>query len=122
MMKDGQLVPTDVSGKVIRRLEELGVDALVAIGGDGSIKLSAKLLEAGAAAGDRGAQDHRQQSLGTDQTFGFDTAVATATEAMGGWRPTAQAHERVMVVEVEMGRHAGWIALYSGIAGGADVV
>ena len=121
MMKDGQLVPTDVSGKVIRRLEELGVDALVAIGGDGSIKLSAKLLERGLPRVIAVPKTIDNDLSGTDQTFGFDTAVATATEAIDKLHTTAQAHERVMVVEV-MGRHAGWIALYSGIAGGADVV
>lgn len=121
MMKDGQLVPTDVSGKVIRRLEELGVDALVAIGGDGSIKLSARLLERGLPRVIAVPKTIDNDLSGTDQTFGFDTAVATATEAIDKLHTTAQAHERVMVVEV-MGRHAGWIALYSGIAGGADVV
>ena len=121
VMKGGELVPTDVSGKIIQRLEELGVDALVAIGGDGSIRLSAKLLERGLRRVIAVPKTIDNDLAGTDLTFGFDTAVATATDAIDKLHTTAQAHERVMVVEV-MGRHAGWIALYSGMAGGADVV
>jgi ATP-dependent phosphofructokinase / diphosphate-dependent phosphofructokinase len=116
-----ELVPTDVSARVIRRLEELGVDALVAIGGDGSIKIAAKLLERGMCRVIAVPKTIDNDLPGTELTFGFDTAVATATEAIDKLHTTAQAHERVMVVEV-MGRYAGWIALYSGIAGGADVI
>jgi len=121
VMQNGELVPTDVSGRVIERLERLGVDALVAIGGDGSIKLAARLLERGLRRVIAVPKTIDNDLPGTDLTFGFDTAVATATEAIDKLHTTAQAHERVMVVEV-MGRHAGWIALYSGLAGGADAV
>lgn len=121
VMKDGQLTPTDVSAQVIERLGQLGVDALVAIGGDGSIKLAAKLMERGLPRVIAVPKTIDNDLPGTDQTFGFDTAVATATEAIDKLHTTAQAHERVMTVEV-MGRNAGWIALYSGIAGGADVI
>ncbi|GMV18184.1 MAG: ATP-dependent 6-phosphofructokinase [Polyangiaceae bacterium] len=121
VLQNGELVPTDVSGRVIQRLDELGVDALVAIGGDGSIKLAAKLLERGLRRVIAVPKTIDNDLSGTDLTFGFDTAVATATEAIDKLHTTAQAHERVMTVEV-MGRNAGWIALYSGIAGGADVI
>ena len=72
-------------------------------------------------AGRRRAEDDRQRPRRTDQTFGFDTAVSIATEAIDRLHTTAESHDRVMVVEV-MGRHAGWLAVASGIAGGADVV
>lgn len=121
VMQNGELLPTDVSGRVIQRLDELGVDALVAIGGDGSIKLAAKLLERGLRRVIAVPKTIDNDLSGTDLTFGFDTAVATATDAIDKLHTTAQAHERVMTVEV-MGRNAGWIALYAGIAGGADVI
>jgi 6-phosphofructokinase 1 len=121
MKQDGELVPTDVSGTIIARVRELGIDALVAIGGDGSIRLAAKLLERGLPRVIAVPKTIDNDLPGTDVTFGFDTAVATATDAIDKVHTTAQAHERVMVVEV-MGRYAGWIALHAGIAGGADVV
>lgn len=108
VLQNGELVPTDVSGRVIQRLDELGVDALVAIGGDGSIKLAAKLLERGLRRVIAVPKTIDNDLSGTDLTFGFDTAVATATEAIDKLHTTAQAHERVMTVEV-MGRNAGWI-------------
>lgn len=121
MMTAGKLVPTDVSELMIRRMKELKVDALVAIGGDGSIRLAEKLLERGMPRVVAIPKTIDNDLPGTDVTFGFDTAVDTATDAIGKLHTTAQAHERVMVVEV-MGRYAGWIALHAGIAGGADVV
>lgn len=118
---DGQLVPTDVSDRVIERFRELGIDALVAIGGDGSLRIAAQLLDKGLPRVIAVPKTIDNDLPGTEITFGFDTAVATATDAIDKLHTTAQAHERVMVVEV-MGRYAGWIALYAGIAGGADVV
>ena len=119
--QDGELVPTDVSARVIERFRALNIDALIAIGGDGSIKLASRLHEVGLPRVIAVPKTIDNDLMGTDITFGFDTAVATATEALDKLHTTAQAHERVMVVEV-MGRYAGWIALYAGIAGGADVI
>ncbi len=119
--ENGKKVPKDVSGKVVERFKELGIDTLVALGGDGSIKLAKRLLEAGLPRVIAVPKTIDNDLPGTDVTFGFETAVATATEALDKLHSTAQAHERVMVVEV-MGRHAGWIALHAGIAGSADVI
>ncbi len=121
VMTNGELVPTDVSQLVVRRMREMGIDAVVAIGGDGSTRIAKRLLDCGMPRVIAVPKTIDNDLPGTDVTFGFDTAVATASEAIGRLHTTAQAHERVMVVEV-MGRTAGWIALYSGIAGGADVV
>ena len=118
---DGRMVPTDVSSKLIRRFQELGFSALVAIGGDGSAKLAHRLLERGLPRVIAVPKTIDNDLAGTDMTFGFETAVTTAVDAIDKLHSTAQAHERVMVVEV-MGRYAGWIALYAGIAGGADAI
>ncbi len=119
--KDGEKVPTDVSGRLIARFKELGIDTLVALGGDGSIKLAKRLLDCGLPRVIAVPKTIDNDLPGTDVTFGFETAVSTATEALDKLHSTAQAHERVMVVEV-MGRNAGWIALHAGIAGSADVI
>jgi ATP-dependent phosphofructokinase / diphosphate-dependent phosphofructokinase len=119
--QNGELVPTDLSDRVVERFRELEIDALVAIGGDGSLRIAADLLAKGLPRVVAVPKTIDNDLSGTDITFGFDTAVATATDAIDKLHTTAQAHERVMVVEV-MGRYAGWIALYAGIAGGADVV
>jgi 6-phosphofructokinase 1 len=96
-------------------------DALVAIGGEDTLGVAAK-LHAEFEAPIVGVPKTIDNDLaGTDYTFGFDTAVAICTEAIDRLHTTAESHNRVMVVEV-MGRHAGWIAVYSGIAGGADVI
>jgi ATP-dependent phosphofructokinase / diphosphate-dependent phosphofructokinase len=96
------------------------VDALVAIGGDDTLSVAQKLHERGAKV--VGVPKTIDNDLGgTDYTFGFDTACNIVCEALDRVHTTAEAHNRVMVVEV-MGRDAGWIALYSGIAGGADVI
>jgi phosphofructokinase-like protein len=101
-------------------LKENGCDALVAIGGDDTLSVAQKLFQKGAKV--VGVPKTIDNDLaGTDFTFGFDTAVNIATEAIDRVHTTAEAHNRVIVVEV-MGRDAGWIALYSGIAGGADVI
>jgi 6-phosphofructokinase 1 len=105
----GKTIATDVSELVVRRARELGIDALVAIGGDGSIRLASRLLDRGLPRVLAVPKTIDNDLPGTDVTFGFQTAVATATDALDKLHSTAQAHERVMVVEV-MGRYAGWIA------------
>jgi len=97
-----------------------GIDALIAIGGEDTLGAAVKLHKAGLpVVGVPKTIDNDVN--GTDYTFGFDTALTIATEAIDRLHTTAESHDRVMVVEV-MGRHAGWIALESGIAGGADMI
>jgi phosphofructokinase-like protein len=117
----GKLVAMDLSGRLVERARELGIDALVALGGDGSMGLAVRLLERGLPRVIGVPKTIDNDLHGTDVTFGFETAVATATDAIDKLHTTAASHRRVMVVEV-MGRYAGWIALHSGISGGADVV
>jgi phosphofructokinase-like protein len=106
--------------RCLEMLKQNGCDALVAIGGDDTLSVAQKLFQKGANV--VGVPKTIDNDLaGTDFTFGFDTAVNIATEAIDRVHTTAEAHNRVIVVEV-MGRDAGWIALYSGIAGGADVI
>jgi ATP-dependent phosphofructokinase / diphosphate-dependent phosphofructokinase len=101
-------------------MKKNGCEALVAIGGDDTLSVAEKLFQRGAKV--VGVPKTIDNDLaGTDFTFGFDTAVNIATSAIDRVHTTAEAHNRVIVVEV-MGRDAGWIALYSGIAGGADVI
>ncbi len=121
VMRDGKWVPEDVSERVVRRFKELGFDALVALGGDGSMSLATRLLGCGLPRVVGVPKTIDNDLKGTDVTFGFQTAVDTATEAIDRLHTTAQSHRRVMVVEV-MGRNAGWIALHAGIGGGADVI
>jgi len=119
--ENGELVYYDMRDKVVENLQEHDIEALVVIGGDGSLNIGAKL-----------ARECSIKVVGvpktidndlpcTERTFGFDTAVAMATEAVDRLHTTAESHHRVMALEV-MGRYAGWIALHSGIAGGADVI
>jgi ATP-dependent phosphofructokinase / diphosphate-dependent phosphofructokinase len=119
--RDGQLVAEDVSGRVVARFRELRLDALVAVGGDGSIQLAKRLLASGLPRVIAVPKTIDNDLPATDVTFGFDTAVATATDALDKLHSTAEAHDRVIVVEL-MGRYAGWIALHAGISGGADVI
>ncbi len=101
-------------------MESLGLRALVVVGGDGSLTIAQQCFEAGIpVVGVPKTIDNDIE--GTVVTFGFDSAVSLATDALDRLRTTAQSHERVMVCEV-MGRYAGWIAAHSGIAGGADVI
>jgi phosphofructokinase-like protein len=103
-----------------QNLADDGVDALVAIGGEDTLGVATKLSELGVDV--VGVPKTIDNDLsGTDFTFGFDTAVNIATEAIDRLHTTAESHHRVLVVEV-MGRHAGWIALHAGIAGGANIV
>ncbi len=117
---DGSIELVDNSDKVLERFEELGIDVLFAIGGDGSLSIANKLSVRGLRViGVPKTIDN--DVLGTVVTFGFDTAVSIATEALERLHTTAEAHERVMVCEV-MGRNCGWIALNSGVAATADVI
>ncbi|HSW02277.1 MAG TPA: ATP-dependent 6-phosphofructokinase [Sedimentisphaerales bacterium] len=110
----------DVSDECIRVLRERSIDALVCIGGDGTMASAAQFARKGLTV--MGVPKTIDNDLyGTDVTFGFDTAVTTATEAIDKVHSTASSHHRVMIVEV-MGRYAGWIALHAGVAGGADVI
>src|SRR5471030_67447 len=106
--------------RCVENLKANGVEALIALGGDDTQSVSLKLFERGIKVVAVPKTIDNDLS-GTDLCFGFDTAVSIATEAIDRVHTTAEAHNRVMVVEV-MGRDAGWIALYSGIAGGADVI
>ncbi|MGH3928750.1 MAG: 6-phosphofructokinase [Pseudonocardiaceae bacterium] len=106
--------------QVKQTLVEHGVDALIAIGGEDTLGVARRLSEEGVFV--VGVPKTIDNDLGaTDYTFGFDTAVHIATEAIDRLRTTAESHHRAAVVEV-MGRHAGWIALHSGMAGGANVI
>lgn len=117
---DGTMGKVDRSDEIVRRFRELEVDALIAIGGDGSLNIAHALHQKGLpVVGVPKTIDNDLEA--TDVTFGFQTAVEVATDAIGRLHSTAEAHQRVMVVQV-MGRHTGWIALGSGLAGGADVI
>jgi ATP-dependent phosphofructokinase / diphosphate-dependent phosphofructokinase len=119
-IRDGQLVKEDVSSQTIKNIEKWRLDALVCIGGDGSMAISRKMVEKGVPV--VGVPKTIDNDLfGTDVTFGFDTAVSIATDAIDRIHTTAQSHHRVMLVEI-MGRNAGWMTLSAGIAGGADVI
>jgi ATP-dependent phosphofructokinase / diphosphate-dependent phosphofructokinase len=115
--------PYKVEGGVEKVLQNFGesLDALVAIGGEDTLGVAARLCEEHALPIVGVPKTIDNDLSGTDYTFGFDTAVAICTEAIDRLHTTAESHNRVMVVEV-MGRHTGWIAVMSGIAGGADVV
>jgi phosphofructokinase-like protein len=106
--------------RVLATLERLGVDALIPIGGEDTLGVATKLAEAGVRV--VGVPKTIDNDLdATDYTFGFDTALGVATEAIDRLHTTGDSHHRTLVVEV-MGRHAGWIALHAGMAGGATVV
>jgi phosphofructokinase-like protein len=110
----------DISDEVVAYYHELGLDALVALGGDGTMSMCYELEQKGMKI--IGVPKTIDNDLrATDRTFGFDTAVAIATDAVDRLQTTGQAHGRVMILET-MGRYAGWIALYAGVAGGADVI
>lgn len=110
----------DVSDEVVQRYHDLGLDAIIVIGGDGTMTISHGLQEKGVAiVGVPKTIDN--DLVGTDRTFGFDTAVTVATEALDRLHSTAQSHHRVMLLET-MGRYAGWIALHAGLASGSDII
>jgi 6-phosphofructokinase 1 len=108
--------------KVLDNYKKLGLDVVIAIGGEDTLGVANKLLQEKAGMAIVGVPKTIDNDLSaTDFTFGFDTAVNIATEAIDRLHTTAESHHRIMVVEV-MGRHAGWIAVYSGIASGADLI
>src|SRR5438874_344411 len=119
-LPDGSCVEKDRSDELIENARKLGIDALISIGGDGSMSIAHELC-------DRGMRivcvpkTIDNDVSGTITTFGFDTAVNTALEAIDRLHTTAESHDRVIVIEV-MGRHAGFIALHAGLAGTADVI
>jgi len=117
---DGRPVFEDVTATCIDTIRKNKIDALIVIGGDGTMSCAAPLVEAGVnVIGIPKTIDN--DLFGTEITFGFLTAVATATEALDRLHSTADSHHRVMVCEV-MGRNAGWIALTSGVASGSDMI
>lgn len=118
--KNGRIEFEDVSKTAIANLKKLEVDCLVCIGGDGTLSIANKLLKDGIPT--VGVPKTIDNDLrGTDVTFGFDSAVCVATEAIDRIHTTAESHHRVMIIEV-MGRNAGWIALHAGVAGGGDII
>ncbi len=113
-------LPAELLDEVRAGIQALGLDALVCIGGDGSLSIAQQMHERGMPV--VGVPKTIDNDLsGTLWTFGFDSAVACATDALDRLHTTAESHNRIMVLEV-MGRHAGWIALFAGVAGGADVI
>ncbi|MBC7474809.1 MAG: ATP-dependent 6-phosphofructokinase [Candidatus Sericytochromatia bacterium] len=110
----------DISDRAVENFRKLKFDALITIGGDGSHRIAHSFIQKGMPIiGVPKTIDN--DMIGTDVTFGFDTAVTTATDAIDKLHSTAESHERVMVVEV-MGRYAGWLALNSGLAGSAHAI
>ena len=117
---DGSAEAADRSSEVVSRMSELGIDCLIAVGGDGSLGIARDLAEKGLKV--VGVPKTIDNDLNaTAVTFGFHTAVQTATDAIDKLHSTAESHQRIMVVEL-MGRHAGWIALFAGFAATADVI
>ncbi len=106
--------------RLLKNIETLTIDCIIAIGGDDTLGVAARLFELGV--NTVGIPKTIDNDLsGTDYTFGFNTAISFVTEALDRLHSTTEAHHRAMVVEV-MGRHAGWIATYGGLAGGADII
>ncbi len=117
---DGEITHRDCSDRVLFNIERAGIDALIVTGGDGSQTIGLNLFKKGVnVVGVPKTIDN--DLMGTDITFGFDSALHCATDALDRLHTTAESHHRVMVLEV-MGRNSGWIALMSGIAGGGDII
>lgn len=113
-------LPSELLDDTRRGMEQLGIEALVCVGGDGTLTIAQQMHEHGIPI--VGVPKTIDNDLAaTTMTFGFDSAVACATDALDRLHTTAESHNRVMVLEV-MGRYAGWIAIYAGVAGGADVI
>ncbi len=118
--KDGKIEIIDKSQNVLRNYKALDLDAVIAIGGDGTMHICKKLMDMGInVVGVPKTIDNDLEA--TDMTFGHDSAVFVVSEALDRLHTTASSHHRVIVVEV-MGRYAGWIALHGGLAGGADII
>src|SRR2546423_11222661 len=117
---EGSSTPEEIYREALRNLRRLDIDALVVVGGEGSLGIAIEFDRRGVPV--VGVPKTIDNDLGcTDLTFGFITALDIATEALDRLHTTAASHDRVMILEV-MGRHTGWIALHSGLAGGADVI
>src|SRR5688572_3906702 len=117
---DGKEVVEDVADRVVENARKAGIDAVVVIGGDGTQKIGYDLFQRGLKV--VGVPKTIDNDLdATDVTFGFDTALHTAVDAVDKIHTTAESHHRIMLVEV-MGRDAGWIALHAGLGGGAHVI
>ncbi|HMP84313.1 MAG TPA: ATP-dependent 6-phosphofructokinase [Verrucomicrobiota bacterium] len=117
---ESRALPVELIHGVKAGMDKLGLYALVTIGGDGSLSIAQQMHEGGIhLVGVPKTIDNDLE--GTMMTFGFDSAVACATDALDRLHTTAESHNRVMILEV-MGRYAGWIALYAGVSGGADVI
>jgi 6-phosphofructokinase 1 len=120
VVREGKEVTIDVSDEIVKGIERLQLDALLVLGGDGTLRIAHELHQKGVPV--IGVPKTIDNDIGgTDITFGFDTALSIATEALDRLHTTAEAHHRVMVLEL-MGRDAGFITLHSGIAGGADAI
>ncbi|HNM36382.1 MAG TPA: ATP-dependent 6-phosphofructokinase, partial [Anaerolineales bacterium] len=120
VIRDGKEVTIDVSDEIVKGIKELGLDALLVLGGDGTLHIAHELAQKGVPV--IGVPKTIDNDIGgTEITFGFDTALNIATEALDRLHTTAESHHRVMVVEL-MGRDAGFITLNAGISGGADVI
>ena len=120
VQEGGETVERDGSDQVVERIRELGLDMIVAIGGDGTLAIAQELIKKGAPiVGIPKTIDNDVR--GSEMTIGFDTAVGVATDALDRLHTTAESHHRAMVLEL-MGRYAGYIALMAGVSGGADVI
>ena len=120
VLEEGKVVYKDLSDKAVNNLNKRGIEALIVIGGDGSLHIAEELSKKDVKI--IGVPKTIDNDIPcTERTFGFDTAMAIATEALDRLKTTAESHHRVMILEV-MGRNAGWIALHSGLAGGADCI
>jgi len=119
--EDGAVHEQDVFPRVLENWRRLNLDALISVGGDGSMAIAQRAIDHGLTNIVGVPKTIDNDLAATDATFGFDTAVSVATDAIDRLRDTAESHDRVMLVEV-MGRDAGWIALQSGLAGGAHAI
>jgi len=120
VIRDGKEVVDDISDEIVAAINNLKLDGVIVIGGDGTLHIAMELFEKGVPV--IGVPKTIDNDIGgTEVTFGFDTALTIATEALDRLHTTAEAHHRVMVLEL-MGRDAGFIALHAGVAGGADVI
>lgn len=120
VIRDGKEIIIDVSDEIVKGIKKLQLDALLVLGGDGTLRIAHELAQKGVPV--IGVPKTIDDDIGgTEVTFGFDTALSIATEALDRLHSTAESHHRAMVLEL-MGRDAGFIALQAGIAGGADVI
>ena len=120
IIDDGRVRCIDRSQEVLENIAAREIDGIIAIGGDGTLRIAERLCDMGIPMV-AVPKTIDNDLAATDYTFGFMTAVAVATDAVDRLHTTAESHDRVMILEV-MGRNAGWIALYSGMAGGADII